>query len=180
VKKSIGFVFASICLLSNNVVAYNQEHYEIAQALSEKNKRGEFSTRKERDLSFTDLKGANLSEFCLSYAIMDAADLEGSNMSDANFDYAYLRYANLQLSDLEGSSFKRVVAYNVDFRSANLKNVSFVGASLAYSKFKDVILCNTNFEDADLFMTRLWLANTKLSKCCTSLFKNKEVKIKIL
>ena len=86
-----------------------------------------------------DLKGADLSNYCLKYADLSDTDLRG-----VNFESASLESVNFQGANLEEANFHNADLFGTDFRKANLEGV---------------VLERTNLEEADLRETNLEEAN---------------------
>jgi hypothetical protein len=71
------------------------------------------------DLSYADLRGANLSDADLSFAILSSSDLSCSNLRRANLRDADLSCSNLRRANLSGANLS-----GVDLRSANLSGAN--------------------------------------------------------
>jgi hypothetical protein len=76
------------------------------------------------DLSYADLRSANL-----SYADLSCADLRSANLRSADLSYADLRSANLRSADLSSADLSYA-----DLRSANLRSADLRYANLSYAK----------------------------------------------
>ena len=76
----------------------------------------------------------------LSYADLRYADLYNANLSYANLRYADLSNANLSNANL----------YNADLRYANLYNANLYNANLSYANLSYADLSNANLSYADL------------------------------
>ena len=95
-------------------------------------------------LSFADLKNANLVD-----ADLESCDLKGANLSNASMYGANLEGANLFKADLEGTNLK----------NANLKNCQLLGANFSDTKLHNInwgkegkiIIWNDNHEVINSF-----------------------------
>lgn len=107
------------------------------------------------DLSFTDMRGANLKganlqqtnlyqanlaganlyQANLAGAILSAANLEGANLYLANLEGAILSAANLERANLSEANLHRASLYLASLRGAILNNAIFDGANLRETKF---------------------------------------------
>jgi hypothetical protein len=107
------------------------------------------------DLSFANLEGANLSIAYLGRANLSGADLEGANLSDAylenaNLSDAYLKNANLDGADLIGAYLEDAYLSGANLESVNLRGANLRGADLEDANLEDADLRGANLEDAYL------------------------------
>ncbi|MEH2046433.1 pentapeptide repeat-containing protein [Nostoc sp.] len=109
------------------------------------------------DLSFTDMRGANLKganlqqinlyqanlaganlrEANLAGAILSAANLEGANLYLANLEGAILSAANLSEANLSGANLHRASLYLASLHGAILYDTILDGANLRETKFSE-------------------------------------------
>ncbi|RCJ39492.1 low-complexity protein [Nostoc punctiforme NIES-2108] len=109
------------------------------------------------DLSFTDMRGANLKganlqqtnlyqanlaganlyQANLAGAILSAANLEGANLYLANLEGAILSAANLEKANLSGANLHRASLYLASLHGAILNNAILDGANLRETKFSE-------------------------------------------
>ncbi|MBC1807646.1 pentapeptide repeat-containing protein [Listeria sp. FSL L7-0993] len=88
---------------------------------------------------------ANLRYTDLSYADLRGANLSNANLGNANLRYTDLSYANLSNADLRGADLG-----NVDLRSADLSNADLSYTNLRGADLGNVDLSYTNLRGADL------------------------------
>ncbi|HHT6317589.1 TPA: pentapeptide repeat-containing protein [Listeria monocytogenes] len=95
----------------------NLSYADLRRAdLSGANLRGanlSYADLRRADLSGANLRGANLRRANLSYADLRRADLSGANLRVANLSYADLSYANLRRADLNWINWRDVVGLTV-------------------------------------------------------------------
>jgi len=116
------------------------------------------------NLSFAELKGANLWGTKLNKANLTCTNmeeskiwqvnLEGATLTGANFKNSfsiyrpshqiYLSMASLQGRELKTANFKRVFSSEVNFRGSNLREADFKGAYLEDAGFSE---CNLQYTD---------------------------------
>ncbi|MBN3892169.1 MAG: pentapeptide repeat-containing protein [Nostoc sp. JL31] len=115
------------------------------------------SANEQLDLSFTDMRGANLKganlqqtnlyqanlaganlyQANLAGAILSAANLEGANLYLANLEGAILSAANLEKANLSGANLHRASLYLASLHGAILNNAILDGANLRETKFSE-------------------------------------------
>ncbi|EAC7880972.1 pentapeptide repeat-containing protein [Listeria monocytogenes] len=95
----------------------NLSYADLRRAdLSGANLRGanlSYADLRRADLSGANLRGANLRRANLSYADLSYADLSCANLRVANLSYADLSYANLRRADLNWINWRDVVGLTV-------------------------------------------------------------------
>ncbi|HCX6200357.1 TPA: pentapeptide repeat-containing protein [Listeria monocytogenes] len=106
---------------------------------------GERANLSYADLRRADLSGANLRGANLSYADLSCADLRGANLSYANLSYADLRRADLSGANLRGANLRRANLSYADLRRADLSGANLRVANLSYAD-----LSYANLRRADL------------------------------
>ena len=87
------------------------------------------------DLSYSDLRDADLSYANLSYADLRGANLNHADLTDANLKYANLNHANLNHADLTGANLKYANLNHADLSNANLSYADLRGVSLNEVKY---------------------------------------------
>ena len=85
------------------------------------------------DLSYSDLKHANLGGVDLRRANLNHADLRDANLSHADLSHADLRDADLKHADLRGAYLR-----NADLSCANLSGADLSGANLNCTNLNEV------------------------------------------
>ncbi|MBN3923958.1 pentapeptide repeat-containing protein [Nostoc sp. NMS4] len=113
--------------------------------------------KEQIDLSFTDMRGANLNganlqqtnlyqanlaganlrKANLAGAILSAANLEGANLYLANLEGAILSAANLSKANLSGANLHRASLYLASLHGAILYDTILDGANLRETKFSE-------------------------------------------
>ncbi|EAA0257790.1 pentapeptide repeat-containing protein [Listeria monocytogenes] len=106
---------------------------------------GERANLSYADLRRADLRGANLSYANLSYADLRRADLSGANLRGANLSYADLRRADLSGANLRGANLRRANLSYADLSYADLSCANLRVANLSYAD-----LSYANLRRADL------------------------------
>ncbi|GCE24112.1 pentapeptide repeat-containing protein [Dictyobacter kobayashii] len=118
------------------------------------------------NLSYLDLRGANLRG-----ASLHAANLRGTNLGGAHLQAANLSEADLDGADLTGAFLGEDAEERVDLRQANLSyailrnldlrefdltDLDLHNADLNGSDLRDAVLHNTNLQGADLSTAQLY------------------------
>ncbi|EJF9945086.1 pentapeptide repeat-containing protein [Listeria monocytogenes] len=106
---------------------------------------GERANLSYADLRRADLSCANLSYADLSYADLRRANLRGANLSYANLSYADLRRADLSGANLRGANLRRANLSYADLSCADLSCANLRVANLSYAD-----LSYANLRRADL------------------------------
>ncbi|PDH98671.1 hypothetical protein AFZ31_06480 [Listeria monocytogenes] len=106
---------------------------------------GERANLSYADLRRANLRGANLSYANLSYADLRRADLSGANLRGANLSYADLRRADLSGANLRGANLRRANLSYADLSCADLSCANLRVANLSYAD-----LSYANLRRADL------------------------------
>ncbi|EAC2264233.1 pentapeptide repeat-containing protein [Listeria monocytogenes] len=106
---------------------------------------GERANLSYADLRRADLSGANLRGANLSYADLRRADLSGANLRGANLSYADLRRADLSGANLRGANLRRANLSYADLSCADLSCANLRVANLSYAD-----LSYANLRRADL------------------------------
>ncbi len=105
------------------------------------------------DLSYLDLKSANLRGVDLSGANLEGSDLSGANLKGANLDRAILYKANLKNTYLADANFRR----------ANLELANLEGADLGCSQLNLTMTEDSNGANLSLNFDRAGTASRGLS-----------------
>ncbi|EAC3352413.1 pentapeptide repeat-containing protein [Listeria monocytogenes] len=121
----------------------NQAELDVVIEKHEKWLRDGYGER--ANLSYADLRRADLSGANLSYADLRRADLSGANLRGANLSYANLSYADLRRADLSGANLRRANLRGANLSGANLRGANLSGANLSYAD-----LSGANLSYADL------------------------------
>lgn len=91
----------------------------------------------QTNLYQANLAGANLYQANLAGAILSAANLEGANLYLANLEGAILSAANLEKANLSGANLHRASLYLASLHGAILNNAILDGANLRETKFSE-------------------------------------------
>ena len=91
------------------------------------------------DLSFANLRGADLSGADLSFANLRGADLSGANLSNANLSGADLSFANLSNANLFGANLRGANLSDADLRGADLSGANLSNANLSGASMDQMI-----------------------------------------
>jgi len=112
------------------------------------------------NLSYADLRSANLSSANLSYADLSSANLRSANLSSANLSsadlsyadlsYANLRSANLSSANLSSADLSYADLSYADLSSANLSSANLSSADLSYADLRSADLSSANLSSANL------------------------------
>jgi len=103
------------------------------------------TTKSNIDLSYLDLRRANLYR-----ADLKNANLNGSKLNKASFIGANLTNARFIVADLFGGHLNLANLTDTDLSRANLKSAVFAGAKLRRANFQDAYLNGANLSEADL------------------------------
>lgn len=102
------------------------------------------------DLSWADLRGANLSHLDLSLICLDQARLEGADLSHSTLSMASLHGASLRKANLRHTNL-----FGADLRQAFLSKANFENADLTHASLKGSWIFNSKFNNANLSFTNL-------------------------
>ena len=103
---------------------------------------------KRADLSWSDLRFANLSDVDLHGADLTRADLTGANLRFADLSEACLHGADLSSANLYGADLNYACFSFADLSRTNLHRANFVGADLSCADLSEACLYMTNLMDA--------------------------------
>ncbi|HHQ1313991.1 TPA: pentapeptide repeat-containing protein [Listeria monocytogenes] len=92
-----------------------------------------YADLRRADLSCANLRGANLRGANLSYADLSCANLSGANLSYADLSCANLRGANLSGANLRVANLSYADLSCANLRGANLSGANLSGANLSYA-----------------------------------------------
>ncbi len=87
------------------------------------------------DLSYTDMRGANLHQAYLELTNLYQVNLSGANLSGANLCGAILSAANLSGANLTGANLQEANLYLANLHNATLSDAILKGANLREAKF---------------------------------------------
>ncbi|HAA7104179.1 TPA_asm: hypothetical protein GHE37_07095 [Listeria monocytogenes] len=90
------------------------------------------------NLSYADLRRADLRRADLSGANLRRADLSGANLRGANLSYANLSYADLRRADLSGANLRRANLRGANLSGANLRGANLSSADLTWINWREV------------------------------------------
>ena len=90
------------------------------------------------NLAFADLSGTNLSRVNLLCAVLHCSDLRAANLSHVNVSCANLKYANLRYANLEGAKLSGADLEGANLRGANLSYADLTHANLQNATLTDV------------------------------------------
>ncbi len=98
------------------------------------------------DLSWADLREADLSQLVLNAASFEGAYLQGANLSEADLSQSKFQGANLQDANLSGTNLM-----HAELTGANLRRADLRWANLRQAELLEIIPYDaTNLEGADL------------------------------
>jgi hypothetical protein len=155
----------------------NPEHLKILkQGVEVWNKWRKDNRKIKPDLSKADLKGAQLREANLDWAILWRADLRKANLSKASFfaselgdarlEKANLRKTNLEFAELVNTNLRKSDLSNAylrlaDLRATDLDKANLRGAQLLEARLNKANLRKADLREADL--SKAILVGTKLN-----------------
>lgn len=102
------------------------------------------------DLSYLDIRGANLSEGNLEGANLYCANLCGANLSEANLCGTILTAADLSGANLAGADLSGSILSAANLTGANLSGANLTGANLYLANLQEVILHEARLNGANL------------------------------
>jgi len=114
---------------------------------------------KERDLSYVDFSGCNLTRTIFTRANIRGCTFSGASFFGVNFKEANLARANFQGCNLKNAFFESANLQCADFKDANLVGADFYGADLREADLRGAILFGTIFEEADLTDVRFTIGD---------------------
>jgi Pentapeptide repeats (8 copies) len=105
------------------------------------------------DLSYMDMRGANLCEANLQGSNLYQTQLQGANLYRANLSRAILTAANLNGANLMGANLKQAILSAANLEAANLTEANLDGANLFLANLTGANLTGaslhqTNFREA--------------------------------
>ena len=146
---------------------YEKEENTLKDTLTEAVKSG--ANLSYADLRCADLSGANLRDADLRGADLRCANLSGANLRGADLSYAdlrcanlsgaNLRYADLRGADLSGANLRYADLSYADLRCADLSGADLSYANLRYADLRCANLSGANLSYADLRGADLSCAN---------------------
>jgi uncharacterized protein YjbI with pentapeptide repeats len=98
-----------------------------------------------RDLSKTDLRGANLRK-----SHLEESDLKGADLTGANLEEACLSQANLYKANLARSNLRKADLYKTNLEESNLREANLEGVSLDKANLYGADLSEASLHEADL------------------------------
>jgi uncharacterized protein YjbI with pentapeptide repeats len=113
------------------------------------------------DLRNSDLRGANLMQLNLDYAIFEGANLskadaKSASLNGANFENAIVIETLFGGASLLGASFYSALGNDSNFYQAKLNNAFFMSTCLRNAEFGEAVLSKVRFKEADLANARIW------------------------
>ncbi|OKH52856.1 hypothetical protein NIES2101_13490 [Calothrix sp. HK-06] len=111
------------------------------------------------DLRWANLSGANLSGANLSKTNLSRFDLSGANLSGANLSGAKLEGADLRWANLSGAILDKASLINTNLTDANLNHAVLFETNLSYSNFYRANLTFAVLSEVSLFQTNLSESN---------------------
>lgn len=112
------------------------------------------------DLSYVDMRGANLDNANLERAILYKANLAGANLNRANLHKAVLTAANLAGANLRCANLQQAIMGAANLTGADLSNANLYQTNLFLANLHGAILDGANLGSANLREANL--SNTKL------------------
>ena len=133
------------------------------------------------DLSFSDLRNANLQDAALVQANLSHANLENAYLSDSNLQYADLTHANLtnvymQRANMDNSTLRSAYLRNARLQSASLRDVDFRNANMQNVNLRNVVSTNAKFVLADLTQAILVDADLRGAKLTRTILANADLR----
>ena len=104
----------------------------------------------KKDLSYANLRYANLSSADLSYANLSFAKVRSADLSSADLSYANLRSADLSSANLRSANLSYANPSFANFRSVNLSYANLSFANLSYANLSSANLRSADLRSADL------------------------------
>ncbi len=119
------------------------------------------------DLSYTDLRGFNLTRVNLRYVNLEGACLAEANLSFADLYDADLYDADLKYADLTGTNLSDADLSDADLVGANLTGTDLTGANLTGTDLSGANLADANLRDANLQDANLFnVKNLNIPMAC--------------
>jgi uncharacterized protein YjbI with pentapeptide repeats len=118
---------------------------------------------RKAQLIMTNLRRTNLAGADLAGANLLAASLVGADLSNANFVKANLRAANMTGNDLQGTNFRGAVLVGTNFKDADLSHADLRETWLYEAKLKNTILTG-----ADMSTAKVWYHQIKRAILCNT------------
>ena len=136
---------------------------DIAAALSIVTASAKTGSGRSIDLSYTDLRGHDLTLAHLEYADLTGCVLDGVSACDAHFEHAQMFGVSAREAFMAEAHFEFAFCERADFRDANLAAARFENTCLSEASLVDAFLHNatlwkpndleyTDFEDASLLL----------------------------
>lgn len=102
------------------------------------------------NLSYADLRYANLTNAQMDGAILDHADLGEANLTGANISEAQLKHTCFRNAQLQGVIFCESLLFCTDLRGAQCGGTDISAAQLIRCQFDTLSALDLNFRDSDL------------------------------
>ncbi|MBD2500478.1 pentapeptide repeat-containing protein [Anabaena azotica] len=112
------------------------------------------------DLSYVDMRGANLRQGNLEGANLYRVNLAGANLSEANLCGTILTAANLSGANLAGANLSLSILSAANLTGANLSGANLAGANLYLASLSEVILHETRLNGANLREVKFTTSNS--------------------
>lgn len=116
------------------------------------------------DLSFCDIRGANIKNANLGHANLKGAKISRVNLKNANLGHADLRGAKISGAELENANLSSAKLQGTDLRKALLNGTNLSKCSLDNADLEAASLVKTDLQDSDLTNANLKKANLKEAK----------------
>jgi uncharacterized protein YjbI with pentapeptide repeats len=116
---------------------------------------------KKTKLSNADLRGTKLSGADLTEANLSGADLQGADLTLTVLNNANLRKAKLNHTLLNSAYLEKAALQDADLTNAQLKAANLQGAKLNRSILHFAVLTNTKLQSADFNQSKLSFANLR-------------------
>jgi uncharacterized protein YjbI with pentapeptide repeats len=117
------------------------------------------------------LKLSNSCNFC----VLTQGNLKGSDLKDADLRYAILIEADLSNTNLSGANLRNVDFTGANFTGADLTNTDLAGATFTNANLEGANLANTDFSNKDLTGTIFTNANLEGANLANTDLSNKDL-----
>jgi hypothetical protein len=120
------------------------------------------------DLSYVDMRGANLDNANLERAILYKVNLAGASLNRANLHKAVLTAANLAGASMREANLQQAIMGAANLAGADLSNANLYQTNLFLANFHGAILdganlCSANLREANLSNTKLESPQNKIT-----------------
>ncbi|QLE54609.1 pentapeptide repeat-containing protein [Nostoc sp. TCL26-01] len=142
-------------LVSSNSTLLMREEIQAALTVIISRNPHQYPQSEQLDLSYTNMRGADLRQANLVQANLYQVNLADANLTGANLSDSILSAANLAGANLTGANLSGAILSAANLAGANLTNANLQGANLYLANLEDVFFHQTILTGANLREAKL-------------------------